>query len=95
VQVTGLCNTLDIDENLIQNSVLVYPNPSKGIINLDLTDVNETELTIYNVAGQKVFTKKINEKKSKLDLNKFNKGIYFLNFKNNDGASIKKIILDK
>ena len=95
VQVTGLCNTLDIKENLIQNSVLVYPNPTKGIINLDLTDVNETELTIYNGVGQKVLTKKINEKKSKLDLNKFDKGVYFLNFKNNNGASVQKIILDK
>lgn len=95
VQVTGLCNTLDIEENLMQNSVLIYPNPTKGVVNIELTDLKETELTVYNGVGQKVLTKKINEIKSKLDLNKFNNGIYFLNFKNIDGASIKKIILDK
>ena len=95
LQVTGLCNTLDIEENLKQNSVLVYPNPSKGIIYLELIDVKETELTLYNAVGQKILTKKINEKNSKLDLNLFDNGVYFLNFKNNNGASVKKIILDK
>jgi ELWxxDGT repeat protein len=88
--------TLGINENYKNDiGITVYPNPTKGIINLDLTDVNETELTIYNGVGQKVLTKKINEKKSKLDLNKFTNGIYFLNFKNYDGATIKKIILEK
>lgn len=88
--------TLGINENHKGAiGMTVYPNPSKGIINVELTNLKETELTLYNAVGQKIVTKKINEIKSKLDLNKFTNGIYFLNFKNNDGAGIKKIILDK
>jgi ELWxxDGT repeat protein len=88
--------TLGINENYKNEiGITVYPNPTKGIINVELTDLKETEFSFYNVAGQKVFTKKINEKNSKLDLNKFDKGVYFLNFKNNNGASVQKIILDK
>lgn len=88
--------TLGINENYKNDlGITVYPNPSKGIINLELTDLKEAELSIYNVAGQKVLTKKINEKKSRLDLNTLDNGIYFLNFKNNDGTTVKKIILDK
>ncbi|MFD0779098.1 ELWxxDGT repeat protein [Flavobacterium myungsuense] len=88
--------TLRINENYKNDlGITVYPNPSKGIINLELTDLKEAELSIYNVAGQKVLTKKINEKKSRLDLNTLDNGIYFLNFKNNDGTTVKKIILDK
>lgn len=88
--------TLGINENYKNDlGITVYPNPSKGIINLELTYLKEAELSIYNVAGQKVLTKKINEKKSRLDLNTLDNGIYFLNFKNNDGNTVKKIILDK
>ena len=88
--------TLGVNENYKDDlGITVYPNPSKGIISLELTDLKEAELSIYNVAGQKALTKKINEIKSKLDLSTFDNGIYFLNFKNNDGTTVKKIILDK
>ena len=76
----------------IKDSELTSTTP---LINLDELRSAYKHLlrAYYDVLDE--FTKKINEKNSKLDLNKFDKGIYFLNFKNNNGFESKKIILDK
>jgi PKD repeat protein len=87
--------TLTLETIISSKGVNIYPIPTKGIINVELTDLKETELSIYNVTGQIILTKKINEKETKLDLSTFDNGVYFLNFKNNDSVSSKKIILDK
>ena len=41
------------------NNILIYPNPSSGQINIDLTDnIEEVRLKIYNMQGMKVDEKK-------------------------------------
>lgn len=73
----------------------VYPNPSNGVLNIELNDLIETELKVYNTLGQEVFTKTINEKKSSIDLNSLIDGVYSLHLKNLNGVTTKKIIVKK
>jgi uncharacterized repeat protein (TIGR03803 family) len=72
----------------------VYPNPSNGILIIELTEVKETELTLYNMMGNLVFYKTIQDK-STIDLSEFTDGVYTLQLKNENGISTKKLILNK
>ena len=75
------------------NNLLVFPNPTTGIINIvDKKDVNE--IVISDITGKTVYNlKKINSKTILVDISKFNSGIYFLKIKAKNGEiSSRKII---
>ena len=72
----------------------VYPNPSNGILIIELTELKETELILYNTNGQQVYTNKLN-KTSTLDLSNFANGVYYLQIKNEKSVDTKKLILNK
>lgn len=54
-----------------------YPNPSTGLVNITSGDEIE-ELSVYNVAGQLLFTKKVNAAEAVIDLSSFANGVYFI-----------------
>ena len=71
----------------------VYPNPSTGIISVDLTDDMQLPVTIevLNVYGKVVWEKTFTYKNDQsMDLSSLAKGVYFLN---NTGLKIKKMII--
>jgi uncharacterized repeat protein (TIGR03803 family) len=72
----------------------VYPNPSNGILIIELTELKETKLTLYNMMGDLVFHKTIQDK-SIVDLSEFTNGIYTLHLKNDNGTTTTKLILHK
>jgi len=84
-------NVLSIDE-FYQSNVLIHPNPSKEIVNIDLPDSNilfNTE--IVTITGQLVFKSK-NE--SQLDISKLNSGIYILRIATENGLVIKRLVIE-
>jgi ELWxxDGT repeat protein len=75
--------------------ISIYPNPSNGTLTIELVDAIETELIIYNAIGQKVFTTQTHQTHTTLDLNKLMDGFYSVHLKNENGVTIKKMILKK
>lgn len=77
--------TTGIEAGQQTDRVIVYPNPSNGIINLD-SDLDAT-YTIYvvNIIGQPVYQGKYN---AKLDLTHLNSGIYFLQILSSAGEKV-------
>ena len=82
-----------------ENEIKIYPNPSEGLISIDLGNLNEKELEleIINLAGQRVFSKKIESTQSvyKTDLSNLPKGVYTLNLISKEWVHTMKIILSK
>ena len=85
-------STLDNAKNDI---ISVYPNPTTGILNINLSGVLETELILYTITGQKIFRKTINTKTTTIDLSSLSNGVYYLQLKNGNGVDTKKIIFNK
>lgn len=83
----------------IENNIKIYPNPSDGFISINLENINHTglEIEIRNLAGQRVFYKKIESAQSMeiIDLSNHSRGIYTLNIISKDWIQTKKIILSK
>jgi hypothetical protein len=80
-------NPLSYDETLV-NKNKIYPNPSDGIINVELTSVSKVEL--YDIQGGKVY-----EASDVLNLqiqtDTFSEGIYILKINDNKGTTTHKI----
>ena len=85
--------TMGVDET-VQNNVLIYPNPSKGIFNIEILDCDQIfETIVTNTQGKEILKIKI-RKNAVLDLSDFDKGIYFVKFISGEKVIIKKVVID-
>jgi len=73
----------------------VYPNPSNGVFNIDMYQVNN--IKVMNALGAVVYDEKIDASTitTKVDLSSFANGIYFITASNNKGTLNQKLILNK
>ncbi len=73
----------------------VYPNPSNGVFNIDMYQVNN--IKVMNALGDVVYDEKIDASTitTKVDLSSFANGIYFITASNNKGTLNQKLILNK
>lgn len=82
-----------IDVKTDNDRLLVYPNPSTGIVYLQTMKQNENStLKIFNTQGQLVFESSTFE--SYIDLSRQPKGIYTIQLKSKDIIYTEKVILN-
>ncbi|KGO86541.1 hypothetical protein Q765_09945 [Flavobacterium rivuli WB 3.3-2 = DSM 21788] len=86
-------NNLGIANHELKN--LVYPNPTKGALTIELADAKETLVTVYNISGQKVHEQAVFAKSNGIDLKNLIEGIYFVRLENGDSLETSKIIIQK
>ncbi len=79
----------DVAETLANNAN-IYPNPSNGLITIDVEGTNI--MTIYTTAGQLVYNQSINDKTT-VDLSKLEKGTYLMVLTDKDGQNTKQVIV--
>lgn len=82
-------------ENFELNNVFVYPNPSNGIFNISLGNLQPTRIEVYDLTGKKVFAKNeiaISNFETKIDLSNLTQGIYFVKIIDNNQSTVKRII---
>lgn len=94
--VTILSSVNDIQ---ILNEMNIFPNPTSGIFKLQLnsgqTAINNHQLSIFNMLGEKIYSSQINSDKTEIDLSKAPQGIYLVQIKTDKGVATKKLILNK
>jgi len=89
-----------IDEYKTYSSVNVYPNPTEGLINIDLEDAaGFSELQIINPQGQVVYRKDLGDLSPGrsiivADLSKFPRGVYLLRAIHNRFIYVQKVVLN-
>ncbi|PWW19547.1 reprolysin-like metallopeptidase [Chryseobacterium sp. AG844] len=82
-----ITQTLGVNETAANKDVfVVYPNPSKGLLNVKFTNSNEVyDITVYDVSGKLVFTQannKLNhDKTGSFDLSHLVQGDYLIKVK--------------
>ncbi|MCD4665916.1 MAG: T9SS type A sorting domain-containing protein, partial [Bacteroidales bacterium] len=77
-----------------QNQTFVYPNPSKGIINIPgkLQSSDYLYIRVFDLTGKLIFSDKIYSN-DRIDLRHLDSGIYFLEIRNKEINMIEKLIL--
>ena len=86
------CSTLNIYEEIFEKSIVIFPNPSKGIINiLNNSEIKIKNISVKNLLGQ---TLQKNKFQKEIDISKLPIGVYYINFEKKDGKSFNyKIII--
>jgi uncharacterized Ntn-hydrolase superfamily protein len=78
------------------SSVELFPNPSKGFLNIKFNDEVPDELELYNILGESMISTNTNiQRFQKLDLSGFPEGLYFLKYKTGNKSYVRKISLIK
>jgi hypothetical protein len=97
VFVTRISQAVGIDELADDGGTIhIYPNPSTGMFTVSASKSNISELRVYNSIGENVFSSSgLKPQTSTLfDISSLEKGVYFIEFKNEEQVIYRhKIIL--
>ena len=76
-------------EGFNTSDVELYPNPTNGLINIAGTDIsNIKEISIFNQLGQRVMNLNASQlNNNSFDISDLNKGVYFVQLKDNSNNS--------
>ena len=85
--------SLSIEDDILKNTISIYPNPSKGIINIkNQSSIDIKSITLIDITGKILIH---NSYKSSLNVSEFLGGIYFIKLETTKGAQvIKKMVLN-
>lgn len=80
--------------NCGQNSLFVYPNPVKDILNVNINNVEKdaTIATLFDTNGRLIYSGQMVNGTNLINMENFAKGIYLLKLKNSVGTQNRKII---
>ena len=85
--------------NVPFSDLQVYPNPSRGIFNVEFNsdDVQNIVIKVTNAMGEEIYIEKltnfVGQYTNQLDLSEYAKGVYFLRIVSDRGTIDNKIIL--
>tara|TARA_B100000809_G_scaffold259873_1_gene305691 strand:+ start:8517 stop:10532 length:2016 start_codon:yes stop_codon:yes gene_type:complete len=83
-------------KTLATNSLTIAPNPTNGILNIDLgkNNLNYATIQVIDLFGKVIISEQVRSQKKILNLSHYSKGIYLIKFSNKTGSKIYKIIKD-
>jgi 1,4-alpha-glucan branching enzyme len=88
-------------QDISYGTLIVYPNPTQGIINIDIPESGNLNFQIYNITGSLIFSSEINVQSNQSysfnlmkDENKINAGIYIYQARNNNTLYQGKLLIE-
>jgi hypothetical protein len=82
---------LSINENALAQKIALFPNPSNGIYNIELSDAISIEKVTLNDISGKQFSVTLNPNNT-FDITALQSGVYFLTIQTNEGIASKKLV---
>ncbi len=94
-----LLSVLGIEDEILNDKIKIYPNPSNGLISFSNTLGNPiNKFEVYDLLGKQVFNELLNENEinKTFDVSQLKSGIYLVKLSSDDGKTsvLKKIILN-
>ncbi|MEZ4938406.1 MAG: LamG-like jellyroll fold domain-containing protein, partial [Crocinitomicaceae bacterium] len=85
--------TVGLEELGFGNDFKVYPNPSDGVVNIDFgTLTSEKTLAVLSPDGKVIFTEKVTQQMTSINMADYPKGVYFLEISDGTRKSFHKIV---
>jgi hypothetical protein len=82
---------------LSQGQVTLYPNPAQSMIYVSSPDAStgsHGSLTLYDLRGQLILTKRMENKTTGIDVSGLKPGVYFVRFSNAREMRVLKLVKD-
>ena len=78
-----------------EKGIIVYPNPTKGDVNITTQGEKINSFSLYNINGQLLLkSEKLKTKMEKLNLSNFSKGVYMIKIITDKNVYSKKVIVN-
>jgi photosystem II stability/assembly factor-like uncharacterized protein len=86
--ITGL-----IEHDILSLSLAIIPNPAKDKITISSPNLtSNTQISIFNVSGEKVMEKLLRDNENKFDISALPEGVYFVRLQNEKMVEVGKIL---
>jgi hypothetical protein len=82
-----------IENALTNRSILIYPNPTKGIFKIETDHETAKEIIVTDLLGNIIQKSKIKNQKSEIDLSTHSNGVYIVKVLMDGKTTLKKIVL--
>jgi len=81
----------------VNDSLLIYPNPCNGLLNIKLADENNVQLEIFDLTGKLKFSDLIinNSNINTIDISRLNNGYYIIRLIENNKIITQKLLISK
>jgi hypothetical protein len=81
----------DMQEFTAENSILVFPNPVSGLLNIESS--NPIEMQLYDLNGKVILQQYISNVGQQIDVSNLPDGIYYLRLNTSNGVEFRKIVV--
>jgi hypothetical protein len=93
-------NCLSVEDIFSNENINIYPNPSNGLLNIDINIANGNDVTVevVDLLGSVVYFKNLNNTSAQsldVDLSNETNGVYFVKVKINEDVFTSKVTLTK
>ncbi|OFY24925.1 MAG: hypothetical protein A2W98_03870 [Bacteroidetes bacterium GWF2_33_38] len=80
----SISNVISIDyKKQFINEIKVFPNPFNQFLNVEISEIDNVEFSIFNLLGNEIIKTKITTQSTNFDTNKFKNGTYFYSISKN------------
>ncbi|MDD4968486.1 MAG: T9SS type A sorting domain-containing protein [Paludibacter sp.] len=84
---TAVANPLE------NSSISVYPNPTRGEVNISSSEAEIATVEIMNVQGQSILKRDVRSNKTNIKLDSFAAGIYYTKITTAKGTKVQKLLI--
>ncbi len=100
VIVQGDCNVeceVGIEDSFLYQAITMRPNPTNGILNVDVegVDMNTATIEVFNLVGELIHRETMQTSSISIDLSEQAAGMYIVKVNTTEGAIAKKVVLEK
>ena len=82
---------LGINENDLQNSIVIFPNPANDVLNVKLSQQFE-RVDVTNMLGQVLYSNKLTDTFFRINISSYASGVYFIRLQDENGMVTKKFL---
>jgi parallel beta-helix repeat protein len=92
-------NQISVDEDFLNGTLSIYPNPTRGLFNVEFATASATdvEISIVNMVGQVISTEVVTVNglyNNQFDLSNESAGVYFIKFTTEEGVLTERITVE-
>ena len=70
----------------------IYPNPTEGQFKINMGDLDNYQISIFDVSGKLVYKEMVNEANTLLNISHLESGSYLVKIKSDDKEGIQQLI---
>ena len=88
----SFCSSLAVNSFDVLNKVSVYPNPTQNTVNIDLRQLSNAKLEVYDLAGSLIMNQNLNKVINSVDISRLPIGLYVFKLFSSEGNGAVRIL---